>query len=79
MSDETTSPIDFDPIVRNAERAQRVAAALMHYRNLDDTPAHWELDFLADFMHFAKREGVDFRELLRAAKMHFTAEVNGEP
>lgn len=77
MSDETTSTINFDPIVRNAERAQRVAAALMHYRNPDGTLAHRE-DFLADFMHYAEREGVDFRELLREAKMHYEAEANGE-
>jgi hypothetical protein len=65
-------------IVRNAERAQRAAAALMHYRNPDGTPALWE-DFLADFMHLAHREDADFQKLLREANMHFTAEMNGEP
>ena len=47
-------------LMRNAERAQRVAAALMHYRYPDGTLGHWQ-DFLADFMHFAEREGVDFQ------------------
>ena len=78
MSDEKTNPLLFDPIWRNQERARRVATALMHYRHVDDTPAHWG-DFLADFMHFVEREGVDFRELLRVSKMHYEAEVNGEP
>ena len=70
-----------DPIARNAARARRAAIALRRYCKHGDEPYEmWLLgDLLADLMHLAEREGVDFREMLQRAEMHFTAEVNGEP
>ena len=41
---------------------------------------HWRCaDLLADLCISPTREGVDFRDELRMAETHFTAEVNGEP
>jgi hypothetical protein len=76
MNDDDQKTI-VDAIARNAERARRAAVALMHYGYADE-PLGAE-DFLADLMHLAQREGVDFREMLRMAEIHFTAEVNDEP
>jgi hypothetical protein len=59
----------------NDDRVRRVAAALvLLYGN-----AYAAGDLLADIMHFAECEGVDFREMLRDARIHFDAELKGEP
>lgn len=65
----------------NVERSTRGGAALDAYRDQYDNgePDNDVLsDLLADLMHYAAGEKLDFHERLATAQMHYNAEKNGE-
>lgn len=63
----------------NAERAERAEAVMVEYddvRRLGVAEDHQDAltDILADLMHYADREGLDFAAALRIAADHHEAE-----
>lgn len=59
----------------NDDRARRFAALLPHYPEDECTNL---IDLIADAQHWCNQNGEDFDEVLRIARMHFEAEVNGD-
>jgi hypothetical protein len=59
-------------------RADRVKRLLEHYADLaggiGEPNETLLIELLADAMHFARRERIDFNEVLHMAEMHFEAE-----
>ena len=59
----------------NDDRVRRFAALLPHYPEDDRTNL---IDLIADAQHWCDRNGEDFDAVLRIARMHFEAEVDGD-
>jgi len=82
LPDFDTNLRDFDPngysaddvTQTNGMRADRAAGAFRQYES-DCEGAEKLSDLLADLHHLAHREGWDFDDALRAARMHFDAEA----
>ena len=73
-----------DPEGMNDDRGEWAAAALRHFQcttgsDYDDAPC----DLICDLMHWCDRNGFDFDDALRTARMHYEAETTavkgGEP
>jgi hypothetical protein len=67
----------------NGERCNRIECLMLTYRKfLTDGPPEPEetdlADLLTDCMHWAEREGLDFDEELKTARMHYNAEKGEE-
>lgn len=62
----------------NDDRADDAAKALALASNEGDDTEVMFVDALANLMHLAKREGVDFQEAVLKATEHFDVEVEEE-
>ena len=68
----------------NKDRAERADHILRLYAELEGSEAYEDdsaallTDLLADLMHWAEEEELDFQDQLESAKGHYEAEVNGE-
>jgi hypothetical protein len=67
------------PNCTNAERVERARIALDAYRNIRGAdPDALMRDLLADMMHLAAEEEMDFSHELEMARDHYEAESRGE-
>lgn len=71
--------------IANAQRAAWAETALLKYsiakeggEELYDIPESVLTDILADLMHYAARESIDFNRCLDQATGHYEAEVSEE-
>jgi hypothetical protein len=66
------------PDLTNEDRAVRAVTALKQYMDEDfDEPTNIT-DLLADLMHFAAQQDIDFDRCLETAEIHFNAEKDDE-
>jgi len=79
----TRNPLkDFppDPEDMNDDRADWAEAALIEFRRITGTDDEDALgDLLCDLMHWSDRNGGDFENALRLARLHYDAETAPEP
>ena len=62
----------------NEERAVRAVTALKQYMDADfDEPTNI-IDLLADLMHYAAQQDIDFDQCLETAEIHFNTETEEE-
>jgi hypothetical protein len=63
----------------NAQRVDRIADRVwpQYKKRICDTTPDFVTDLLADLMHFAHAQGIDFDNQLRIARDHFYCEQNG--
>jgi hypothetical protein len=62
----------------NEEHAVRAVTALKQYMDVDfDEPANIT-DLLADLMHYAAQQDIDFHRCLETAEAHFNTEIEEE-
>jgi hypothetical protein len=60
---------------KRAKRAETVLRAYERWNRNDYEPETAAVDVIADLMHFADREGLDFDELFNRAQRHYLNEV----
>jgi hypothetical protein len=66
------------PDLTNEDRAVRAVPALKQYMDADfDEPTNIT-DLLADLMHYAAHQDIDFDRCLETAEIHFHAEKDDE-
>lgn len=66
---------------RNQQRAMWGEKTIQHFSKLckgENDPETALCDLLADLMHWAKEQDIDFELAVHRAREHFAAEVRGE-
>jgi len=78
-SPTTAAPADHTNASRAEDGAQLVALQARRGRSEQDDAETNLTDALANLMHFAEREGIDFEQAIDEARGHHAAELRGEP